>query len=144
MQYFTFVFEVIMMLSIAFGNTMIKIFAVISYCLRFFIIIFWGSFLMYKYDSHIGPKIGDSPNKDDQLALYFVMFITVREITTFPLLYLKQQINDGNVSRTKVNHARSASNEYQSLFSPGKLFAKFREEYGGHTDQLDMAIESDK
>ena len=82
-------FEIFMLVSLYFGNSFIKVFAMIAYCLRILIIIFWGSILMYNFKSHIGPKIGGSPNGDDQVALYFVMFITVREITLLPVLLIK-------------------------------------------------------
>jgi magnesium-transporting ATPase (P-type) len=62
MQYFTLIFELVMLFSMYFGNTFLKLFAVVSYVLRIIIVIAWGCLLMYLYDSHIGPKIGRSPN----------------------------------------------------------------------------------
>ena len=90
-----------MLLSLYLGNSFIKIFAVIAYGLRIIIVIIWGSTLMLTYDSHIGVKIGSSSNKADQVALYFVMFIAVREITLVPVLFLKQMTKHNDSSLIK-------------------------------------------
>jgi len=54
-----------MLISFYFGNKCIKIFAAVAFVCRVIIIIVWGCILMFRYESHIGPKMGDSPNKDD-------------------------------------------------------------------------------
>ena len=106
MQYFTVFFEIFMLISLYFGNVYLKIFAIVAYCARICIIIVWGIMLWYKYDAHIGPKIGLSPNGSDQVALYFVMFITVREITLLPIMIIKQVVNNYQVQDQKIESNR--------------------------------------
>jgi len=78
-----------MLVSLYLGNSFIKVFALVSYCFRIIIVIIWGAILMYRYESFIGYKLGKSTNDNDQLALYFLLFITVREMTLVPVLFLK-------------------------------------------------------
>jgi hypothetical protein len=64
-QYFTVFFEIFMLVSLYLGNSFIKVFALVAYCLRIIIVIIWGSILMYRYEDHIGVKIGNSTNEAD-------------------------------------------------------------------------------
>lgn len=137
-QFFTVFFEIFMLLSLYLGNNCIKIFALICYCLRIVIVIGWGSMLMYLYRAKLGAKIGDD---EDLVALYFVKFITVREITLVPILFIKQLFRNKLIEQADIKEKMdSARYSFNNAFNPGALFSKFEDEYGGHKAAKDWEL----
>lgn len=75
-----------MMVSLYFGHPSMKWFSIISYVIRILMVIIWGWYIMIHADLRMGHKIGDHKH---MLGLFFVRFITVREIALLPVMVIK-------------------------------------------------------